>query len=174
MEAKPTSVKDKIKVATAKLLNEKSYIDITVTDIANAANVARVSFYRNYNSVAEVFDDIVDDIFNEMVSKILPVLKCNDDEKWRELLYTMFYRFPKHHSVGNIKPPENINAIFSNLFEKSLSIQNSSDLKTISDKYMPFGKIGLIVNIIKQWMLEGKKEPAEEMVEFIMTFITKF
>ena len=174
MKMKAISVKDKIKVATAKLLNEKSYIDITVTDIANAANVARVSFYRNYNSVAEVFDDIVDDIFNEMVSKILPVLKCNDDEEWRSFLYTMFYRFPLHHSFGNIKTPENINAIFSNLFEKSLSIQNSSDLKTISDKYMPFGKIGLIVNIIKQWMLEGKKESAEEMVDFIMTFITKF
>lgn len=174
MKIKEITVKDKIKVATAKLLNKKSYNDITVTDVANAANVARVSFYRNYNSVAEVFDDIVDDIFNEMVSKILPVLKCNDDEEWRSFLYTMFHRFPQHHSFRNIKTPENINAIFSNLFEKSLSIQNSSDLKTISDKYMPFGKIGLIVNIIKQWMLEGKKEPAEEMIDFIMTFITKF
>lgn len=172
MNEKNLTVKDKIKMASVNLLSEKSYMDITVTDVAKKAGVARVSFYRNFSSVAEVFDDIANDIFDELVSEILPVLKSNDEEGWRKLLTAMFYRFPKHHSLKNGKRPENIEELFIRI---SARLPKTADTdKTISEKYIPFGKIGLIVNIIKQWMAKGKKESPEEMVDYIMTFITKF
>lgn len=149
-------------------------MDITVTDIVNAANIARVSFYRNYNSIADVFDDIVEDVFKEIEEEIVPVLTGNDEDAWRELLFSMFYKFPKHHSVKSDKRPENANELFSRLTAKLQKIERQKEPETIKEKYIAFGKIGLIVNIIKQWMADGKKESPEKMVNYIMTFITKF
>ncbi|HHV29963.1 TetR-like C-terminal domain-containing protein [Acetivibrio mesophilus] len=174
MREQKKSVKSQIKIATVMLLNEKSYMDITVTDIVNSANIARASFYRNYMSIADVFDDIVDDIFTEIVAEVIPVLKSNDENGWRELLYSMFYRFPKHHSVGLGTKAENVNELLSRMSAKLQEIEKLSASQTIREKYIGFGKMGLVVNIIKKWMIDGRKESPEEMVNFVMTFITKF
>ncbi len=174
MEGKHLSVKEKIKYATADLLNKKSYMDITVTDISKTADIARVSFYRNYNSVADVFDDIVEDVFKEIIKDVVPVLKGNDPEAWKRFLLGMFRKFPKHHSVTKSKIPENENVFFSKLSEKFQKTKIGNDTGDRMKKYIAFGKIGLVVSIIKHWMAEGKKESPEEMVDFIMTFITNF
>jgi len=174
MESKNLSVKEKIKRATADLLNKKSYMDITVTDISKTADIARVSFYRNYNSVADVFDDIVEDVFKEIIKDIVPVLTGNDKKAWREFLFGMFRNFPKHHSVTKSKIPENENLFFSKLSEKFQKTKMENDISDRMKKYIAFGKTGLVVSIIKRWMADGKKESPEEMVDFIMTFITNF
>lgn len=168
------TVKSQIIGATAKLLREKTYLDITVTDIVNEAKIARVSFYRNYGSIADVFDDIVDEVFSEISKEIIPVLVDKDERKWRELLYNMFYRFPKHHSIDLDKKQENINELFSRMMQKLQEAEMLKNPKDLGEKYLGFGKLGLIINIIKKWMAEGQKEDPEEMVNYIMTFITKF
>ena len=50
------SVKSEIEQALLRLMTQKSYLDITVTDIVQEAKVARVSFYRNFASISEVLD----------------------------------------------------------------------------------------------------------------------
>ena len=42
------SAKSEIEQALLRLMTQKSYMDITVTDIVQEAKVARVSFYRNF------------------------------------------------------------------------------------------------------------------------------
>lgn len=54
------SVKSEIEQALLRLMTQKSYLDITVTDIVQEAKVARVSFYRNFASISEVLDSIAD------------------------------------------------------------------------------------------------------------------
>ena len=55
-----SSVKKRMADAFVDMLSQKSYADITVTDIVNTAQVARVSFYRNFNSISDVVDYITD------------------------------------------------------------------------------------------------------------------
>ena len=45
-----------------ELMAEKSYMDITVTDIINTAQVARASFYRNYKTKTDVLTTLIHDI----------------------------------------------------------------------------------------------------------------
>ena len=61
------SVKHEITDAVMQLMAEKNYMDITVTDIVNKAGVARASFYRNFNSINDVIDTIVDEISDELI-----------------------------------------------------------------------------------------------------------
>lgn len=174
MSEQKKSAGNMIKDAMVTLLGEKNYMDITVTDIVNKAGVARASFYRNYQSISNIMDDIVDDIFSEIMTEVLPVIESKDEAKWRELLFYMFYRFPKHHSISSKKRTENINELFSRMDDRFQRIGQTKALKGIEDKYLSIGKMGLIVNIIKAWMNTGMEEPCDKMVDFIMSFILKF
>ena len=53
-----SDVRTKMKQAMVKLLEKKHYLQITVTDVVKEAGIARASFYRLYNSIDDIIDDI--------------------------------------------------------------------------------------------------------------------
>ena len=44
---------------------------------------------------------------------------------------------------------------------------------TINDKYITVGIIGIINSVTKKWVDTGMKETPEEMINFLMSFLTK-
>ena len=89
------SVKREIKDALMEVMAEKQYMDIMVTDIVTRAGVARASFYRNFNSINDVIDAISDELSEEMLEDISPVLLRYDERTWREFLFNHFYRIAR-------------------------------------------------------------------------------
>ena len=68
MDRRIARTRKSIKRAFAYLLSQKDLNEITITDIANAADVNRKTFYTYYAGIYEVIDDIEDelaDIFEE-------------------------------------------------------------------------------------------------------------
>ena len=65
-------VKTKMKKAMVSLLKRKNYLQITVTDLVQEARVARASFYRVYNSIDRVLDDVYIDLKHELLSLFVP------------------------------------------------------------------------------------------------------
>ena len=86
------SAKSEIEQAFLRLMTQKSYMDITVTDIVQEANVARVSFYRNFASISEVLDSIADATAEKLNIEFLPLLDTTDERKLREYLFNYFYQ----------------------------------------------------------------------------------
>lgn len=168
------SVKREIINAVIKLMTKKSYMDITVTDIISTAQVARASFYRNFSSINDVIDAIVDDLSEEFLEDIYPALNCSDERKWREFLFKHFYRFTiKQHRMDDFMP-QNVSVLFSRMDSKMQQKNAELPSETMRDKYMAIGKMGLINNITKKWMDNGMQETPEEMIDFIMSFINLF
>ena len=58
------------------LLRKKSFSEITVTDIVKEANVARASYYRNFENKEQIIEAAMDNLRDELMSDI----KYNDDE----------------------------------------------------------------------------------------------
>lgn len=169
-----SSVKKRMADAFVDMLSQKSYADITVTDIVNTAQVARVSFYRNFNSISDVVDYITDELANEFIDKILPVLNSNDENKWREFLFDFI-----NNALNNRRKIEAINlqntaVLFSHLNTKMQMYVNVNSNKTISDKYTSYVKACLINNVVKKWIDDGMVETPEEIINYLMSFITLF
>ena len=57
-----------IKNSLIDLLAEKNVSKITVTELAEKAMINRKTFYRHYNTVQDVVDDINYDIINDVIS----------------------------------------------------------------------------------------------------------
>ncbi len=169
-----SSVKKRMADAFVDMLSQKSYADITVTDIVNTAQVARVSFYRNFNSISDVVDYITDELANEFIDKILPVLNSNDENKWREFLFDFI-----NNALNNRRKIEAINlqnttVLFSHLNTKMQMYVNVNSNKTISDKYTSYVKACLFNNVVKKWIDDGMVETPEEIINYLMSFITLF
>lgn len=165
------SVKKEITKAFMTLMSKKSYMDITVTDIVNTAQVARASFYRNFNSIGDVIDSIVDEMSEELVEEIIPTMKSTDERKWREFLFEHFYRFARRkHSMSDIGF-SNMSVLFARMDQKIKQIEETNDTDDLRQKYLNGGKMALINGITKKWMDSGMKETPEEMIDFIMSFI---
>ena len=169
-----SSVKKRMADAFVDMLSQKSYADITVTDIVNTAQVARVSFYRNYNSISDVVDYITDELANEFIDKILPVLNSNDENKWREFLFDFINNALNNRGKIEAINLQNTAVLFSHLNTKMQMYVNVNSNKTISDKYTSYVKACLINNVVKKWIDDGMVETPEEIINYLMSFITLF
>jgi len=167
------SVKNEIKGAVMQLMAHKTYMDITVTDIVNRAGVARASFYRNFNSIYDVIDEITEEIANSMSEEVFPVLSGEDERKTREFLFHHFYEFLRVKKETEKLRDENALAFFSILDHKIEVKISKSQPDTVKGKYSLIGKLGLIDRITRKWLDTGASEPPEELVDYIMTFIMK-
>ena len=168
------SVKQAIMKAVMQLMADQNYIDITVTDVINRAGVARASFYRNYNTINDVIDAIVDHLFDEMTAAVLPVLQSADPKKWRLFLFEHFYTFYKRQQKIEKIRFENMSVVFNRLNDKIHNCEPASADLTLQEKYAVNAKIGAIMSITKKWLDSGAQETPEEMVDYIMSFITAF
>ena len=59
--------------ALIALIQEKEYSEITIQDIADRANVNRVTFYLHYRDKQDLLENSVEVIFNDLTSKITPL-----------------------------------------------------------------------------------------------------
>ena len=168
------SVKREIMNAVMLLMTKKNYMDITVTDIVNKAGVARASFYRNFNSISDVIDMITMEASEEIIEEVFPVLMSNDERKWREFLFHHFYHFMKIKNSMNEIKFENMSIIFNRMSDEIQKKERNLPQDTIRDRYLVIGKWGLINTILQKWIDTGAKETPEEMIDYIMSFITLF
>lgn len=65
MDRRVVKTKKAIRIAFAELLSEKDINDITVKDIADAADINRKTFYNYYAGVHQVIDEIENGIVDE-------------------------------------------------------------------------------------------------------------
>lgn len=86
----PRNAKEQIEKAFLDLLEEKPYMDITVTDIVKKADVARVTYYRNFDSISDIIESITDHMADEFVTELAPMLDYGDDRSLREFLFHFF------------------------------------------------------------------------------------
>lgn len=174
------SVSAEIKKAFMELMSEKYYMDITVTDIVKRANVARMSFYRNFSTIENLVNSIVEERFQFFEEEIMPVLHCNDERKWREFLFHYFYQISRDYknmagrNIHNIYTMQNMTIFFMKINEKLHRKEKEEPAASIHDKYCTLGKFAIVCEIGKKWASTGMEETPEEMVDLIMGFITSF
>ena len=153
-------------------MNE-SNMDITVTDIVQEANVARVSFYRNFASISEVLDSIADATAEKLNIEFLPLLDTSDERKLREYLFNYFYQISL-----NYKEMWAIRGLNMDLFTKRLGEKIHEKRKAvesadsdISEKYGWVVKLCVLDGVSRRWIMDEMKETPEEIIDYVMPII---
>ncbi len=168
------SASDAITEAFLDLMEEKPYTDITVTDIVSRAGVARVSFYRNFNSTSDILDRLADGAAADFSSQVLPVLLSKDERAWRAFLFRYLYYFGERQQWMSRCSPQNVSVLFSRMGDRLQKIETGNVSADLRDKYGVSARLGLLNNVIRQWMDGGMQETPEQMVEYLLGCLLAF
>ena len=142
------------------LMNEVPFESITITRLVEKAGVSRQAFYRNYSSK----EDLLNQMTREMIERLHETFQ---DEKSREDYYLIFLR-----AFELLKENERICrlCIKANLFQRFLAdiYPTINAITPPVARYHYTAVISGFTSVALNWLVNGMKEPEEEMAELCM------
>ena len=86
-----TDIQSQILDATSKLLEERSFADISLSGIAQAAGISKGTLYYYYKSKADILFDIADRYFKNMADRLIEWIENPEkDTSYKRLLRYVF------------------------------------------------------------------------------------
>lgn len=177
--------KDKRSAQSAELIYQgllscmkiKPFEEITITDIQKASSVARTTFYRCFDNLADVLYWRCDLCFQEVLGGFTPTQFQNE----QELAHHYFSYWMTHGDILAMLIHINRQDIIY-----SCHMKNAKDLEKIygvlpgmdakNAKYFMAIRTGITISVLKVWLDDGQKETAEELLQIIknqFSFLSK-
>lgn len=173
----PSSVRSKKMLVESllALMHEKPYHKITIQDITKKANLARMTFYGNFDTK----EDILKYHFDNLLLSFIDEVKAHDEIKI-EILTLEYFKFWGNHSDLVEIIYQNDLDIMVKLFEKYFFQLNKlfqfvPDLTEDSQEniYSNAFIVGGTWNLLIKWITRGMEETPEEMTKIFMSWRNK-
>ena len=135
---------DALQTALFRLMGEKPFEDITITELAAVAGTSRNAFYRNYGTKEALLDALGCRILL-LLRDYIPNLAHADQST-----FVRFFRAAKAHKE---------------IFRILVRVKRPLFGKTVwpSENYTDAARQGAFTQIITQWCAAGMRESPEEM-----------
>lgn len=166
-------VRKQIADALFVLLRQKPFSEITVTDIVRKANVARASYYRNYENKEAIIEDAMDNIRNELMKDI----DYYDDKRIFDKS-NVLSGFTKALTACMVKKADLL-ALYNNGFGSLLQeifnkyiMEFAGNMPASSiERYKLYFISGAVMNVLIAWLNEGAIEPPEEIAGICVKYM---
>lgn len=159
--------------ALLKLMEEDNFEEITVTQIAQEAEIARRTFYLNYNTKSEVLASYIKLLYDDFAEEAQ-----NDKERtWKSDVISFFLYWSRHSDILYLLEKSNQFLILLNEFENILSNSNVFDFSTLIKDELPERRKEYIAvtiaaglwRILEKWVQNRFMESPEEIAEIFLT-----
>lgn len=172
-----------------ELLLEKPLREITISEVTDAADVSRTTFYLHYKNISDLFDSMEDAIYRQFAQIIHlsmadehNLLHVEFDEKGRAAMPALeeVFRFiydNRNLSVVLLNSPDStfLDKIWSEghdvLIQRMASLQPQMDVRQI--EYYYIFTISGIRGLIEFWIGSDMKEPIAQVVELATSFVLR-
>lgn len=158
--------KDLITEGLITLLKKKKYHEITVSDLAKEAAVSRMTLYRHFGDIDEVFVYYLEGILADVKKQIEKI----EQPKLSDLLCVRF-RVLKASGIADILQNDNQLVSMIETFSILSRKEFSELLPSFNDNYLAEFISGGINNMTKIWIENGMNEVPEEMTKKIMMMV---
>ena len=176
MEVKKTDkrisrTKRLLQEAFIELLTEKEVHKITIQEIADRAEINRVTFYKHYLDVYDIYDKVKNDIFVELGLLILQYEKLKPEEFYKEFVTyvdenrKLFEMIFSPNNSGQIR--DTFYEMMEGLFRKMQTEKHEVKLSDIKYKYVSHYHAFGLISIIEKWVKDGFEQPADFIVNII-------
>ena len=153
-------VKNNITKALFQLMHEKSFSDISISELIRVAGVARVSFYRNYDYKEDVLVTLIEDVLEQFRDTI----DWNDTDYYTyENIYRSFEYFEKYRDfVLDLYQFGYGSILLGKLNQFHEDIGGTMPNGSI-EKYKLYMYIGALFNTAIMWLQNGTKEDVADI-----------
>jgi len=160
----------------AKLMHEKDFVAITVTDLVEAAKVGRTTFYRNFDEIEDILCMRNDQVFEGLVNYVQAYRKENPNVSRINMLKPILRYFYLNSEIIELLILANRIDIFQSSFRRLLEpfkpfIGTLYGVEEDYVKYMIAINTGAITNILTHWIETGKKQAPDELADNLSVMI---
>jgi len=161
----------------SKLMQEKEFSAITVTDLVEAAKVGRTTFYRNFDAIEDILHLRSDQVFAGLVDYLQVYRGQRSDYSTLEVLKPILRYFYLYSEIIELLIMANRDDIFQQSFRQHLEPFKSmyGEFYGVEEDYVEYMialRIGAITNILTHWIKTGKKQAPDELADKLSAILS--
>ena len=162
-------VQTRIVRALLRLMEDRPFSEITVTDIIRAAGVARASYYRNFVSKEDVLLKTADGIFQTYLEKVNALGKSCFGYDSVLLAFRYFKTYKRSllcvYNAG-------LSSVYLQLLDAYMEeLAGDMPCRDIS-RYQLYFFSGALYNVFIKWLENGMRERPQEMAAFFCRMLS--
>ena len=148
--------KEAIETALLQLLDQQSIETISITELTQYAGVSRMAYYRNYDSIQDIFRNILDRYFNQILAHDSQLLV----EEYRSQFWAYLFQFiyDQRETMSLIFKPAHHAMILTYLNQRLQPHHHSA-----REFYTGRAMIGLFFNVLQEWVAQDFDLSVEEL-----------
>lgn len=164
--------KKSIVSAMMGLLHEKSFEKITIKEIMEKADMARRTFYGNFNSKDEIIQYYFHDLFNSLRDRVQQE-EALAPGKIAQTLFELALEdkenmlVAKKQGLMNMALVEKYSGDIASLFNRGLGTASNQ----IALNYAAVFYMGGVWRVLDQWLGEGAKDSPKKMAEMFQSMM---
>ncbi|MBO4338003.1 MAG: TetR/AcrR family transcriptional regulator C-terminal domain-containing protein [Lachnospiraceae bacterium] len=157
--------------AFAELLTKKELQKVTVREITEIANINRVTFYKHYLDIYDLYDKIEQEILVEIGLLALQLEDISNDEFYSHLINyfyenrVLFKMIFSPNATGQMR--SKLEKLINGIFRQVMSENQNVPAKEKDMEYMSYIRANICLSIISKWILSGCEDPAELIIDTV-------
>lgn len=164
--------------ALASLMRERPFNTITVSDLAEAAQVGRTTFYRNFDEIEDILRMRCDQTFDELMQTFKAYRQPHKNETEIALLKPLLRFFYLHSEIIELLLIANRIDIIQDSFRFGMEPFKAAIATHhgVSAEYVDYSiamRTGITTNILIHWIETGKQQAPDELANTVGSMIRK-
>ncbi len=154
-------IKECITKALIKLMNEKPFDDITVTELVAKAGVSRVSFYRNFQNKTHILEEYLKQIWYRWEKDYKKDITGGQNQ----FIESILKHFYKNKDFNLLLYQHGMAELIYEVVRWGAKIEESN---SNIESYIKSMVAGAVFGLADEWLRKGMQEPPEEIITFAM------
>ncbi|WP_150538517.1 TetR/AcrR family transcriptional regulator [Actinobacillus vicugnae] len=156
-------VKESITEALLRLMQQKDFYTITVTELTNLAGVSRVSFYRNFGSKEDV-------LIKHMYERSIATFAKLQTTNVRERLIGLFKVTDELGDILDLLYAQQLSHLFLQYFALTIGAKpEQPNPEAFQNSIM----VGICFGALDEWIKRGRQESPEQMVDLLQEVVKR-
>lgn len=165
MKKLPTVIRESIHEALIRLMRDKDFDKIRISEITTLAGVSRVSFYRHFDSKEAVLIDYLQVTTLPFVAEKLAI-----KQNTHHIFLGIFHSINQVGDVVDLLYKNNLSHIFLAYIHDCCGAKPKLDNDTAYHNSLI---MGLVFGALDEWIRRGRVESADEMADKMGALVQK-
>ena len=162
--------KDTIISCFVRLITEKGYSEVSVSDITREAKISRITFYRNFSTKEDVISSFIQQVVVEVQTA---VSRHSAEHSLTGYFEIMFTTIAPYGDVVKELYRANMGDLILSYFNRYLFKTPLAMTGKQMDLYETRFLSGAFYNVLITWIMKGQSESAAEMAGLFSSLIVK-
>ena len=156
-----------IVTALVHLSKQKPFSNITISELTEKAGVSRMTYYRNYHSKEEVFQQYINEVFDQYRQEAQLLHKGNNFGEYQNILHCFQYFETYNEFISCLLQIDMGHMILSALTDYVMETYYTKKEPSRKLYYTLIAYAGALFGVYMAWVADGMKETPEELANLL-------